>query len=158
MKLLQLNQPKKVAKQSSEMPNMLHSQKLTKNFSLNEFKCRDGSSVPDELIENVQLLCENLQVLRDHIDKPVRIISGYRSPKYNQRIGGAKKSQHMVAKAADIKITGMSPSEVKNVILNLIKDGKMMKGGVGLYKTFTHYDVRGRNARWHGKGAKDDKA
>jgi uncharacterized protein YcbK (DUF882 family) len=137
---------------------MSHSQKLTENFNLNEFKCKDGSPVPDELIENTQLLCENLQVLRNHINKPIRVISGYRSPKYNRRIGGAKKSQHMVAMAADIKVTGMSPAEVKAAIIELIKDGKMMKGGVGLYKTFTHYDVRGRNARWYGKGAKDDRS
>jgi|TARA_Y100000310_G_scaffold296235_1_gene328309 uncharacterized protein YcbK (DUF882 family) len=63
----------------------------------------------------------------------------------------------MTAKAADIKISGMTPSEVKIVIEQLIQEGKMMKGGVGLYQTFTHYDVRGRNARWRGKGVKDDR-
>ena len=131
--------------------------KLTENFSLAEFKCRDGSNVPDELMENVQLLCENLQVLRDHLGKPIRVISGYRSPKYNRKIGGAKRSQHMLAKAADIKISGMTPAEVKSEIVALIKAGKMKSGGVGLYRTFTHYDVRGRNARWYGKGAKDDR-
>ena len=130
---------------------------LTDNFKLSEFRCKDGTDVPDDLRENVQLLCENLQVLRDHIGKPIRVISGYRSPKYNRRIGGAKRSQHMSAKAADIKIKGMKPSEVKSVIVKLIKEGKMMPGGVGLYTTFTHYDVRGRNARWYGKGVKDDR-
>ena len=131
--------------------------KLTENFSLSEFKCRDGSNVPDELMENVELLCENLQVLRDHLGKPIRVISGYRSPKYNRKIGGAKRSQHMLAKAADIKISGMTPAEVKAEIVALIKAGKMKSGGVGLYRTFTHYDVRGRNARWYGKGVKDDR-
>ena len=130
---------------------------LTKNFHVKEFKCKDGTHVPDDLLENVKLLCENLQVLRDHIGKPIRIISGYRSPKYNRRIGGAKRSQHMTAKAADIKVSGMSPKEVKAAIVQLIKEGKMKSGGVGLYTTFTHYDVRGRNARWYGKGAKDDR-
>jgi len=133
------------------------SKKITKNFNLNEFKCRDGTYVPEELIENVTLLCENLQALRDKLKKPIRVISGYRSPKYNRRIGGARRSQHMTAKAADIKVPGMTPAEVKNVIVDLIKDGKMMKGGIGLYRTFTHYDVRGRNARWYGKGVKDDR-
>ena len=133
------------------------SDKVTENFRLYEFKCKDGTEVPEDLLENVQLLCENLQVLRDHIGKPIRVISGYRSPKYNRRIGGARRSQHMTAKAADIKVSGMSPEEVKAVIVELIKEGKMMKGGVGLYRTFTHYDVRGRNARWYGKGVKDDR-
>jgi uncharacterized protein YcbK (DUF882 family) len=106
---------------------------------------------------NVQLLCENLQVLRDYIDKPIRVISGYRSKKYNTRIKGARRSQHMFAKAADIKISGMKPKEVKALIELLIKEGKMHKGGVGIYRTFVHYDVRGWNARWKGKGVKDDR-
>tara|TARA_B100000131_G_scaffold213207_1_gene204980 strand:- start:4682 stop:5092 length:411 start_codon:yes stop_codon:yes gene_type:complete len=131
--------------------------RLTDNFRLSEFKCKDGTDVPEDLMENVQLLCDNLQVLRDHIGKPIRVISGYRSPKYNRRIGGAKRSQHMQAKAADIKVKGMTPSEVKAEIVKLIKEGKMMSGGIGLYTTFTHYDVRGRNARWYGKGVKDDR-
>lgn len=133
------------------------SEKITDNFRLHEFRCKDGTDVPEELMDNVRLLCENLQVLRDHIQKPIRVISGYRSPKYNRRIGGARRSQHMTAKAADIKVSGMSPKEVKDVIVDLIKQGKMHPGGIGLYTTFTHYDVRGRNARWYGKGVKDDR-
>ena len=129
---------------------------MTTNFKKSEFRCRDGSEVPDDHMENLQCLCDNLQVLRDHIGRPIRVISGYRSPKYNSRIGGARRSQHMLSKAADIKVSGMSPQEIKDAIEELIKDGKMMKGGVGLYQTFTHYDVRGRNARWRGKGVKDD--
>ena len=130
---------------------------ITKNFSAIEFKCKDGSHVPDDLMDNVRLLCENLQVLRDELNRPIRVISGYRSPKYNRRIGGARRSQHMTAKAADIRVSGMSPKEVRTVILRLIKEGRMMSGGVGLYTTFTHYDVRGRNARWKGRGVKDDR-
>ena len=93
---------------------------LTENFKLREFRCRDGSDVPDEYMENVLLLAQNLQVLREHIGKPIRVISGYRSKPYNTKIGGAKRSQHMLAKAADIKISGMSPSEVKVIIEQLI--------------------------------------
>ena len=129
--------------------------KLTPNFSLHEFSCRDGTAVPEEFMKNVQLLAENLQVLRDEIGVPIRVISGYRSPKYNKRIGGARRSQHMLAKAADIVISGMNPPEIKEIIECLIKCGKMHSGGLGLYTTFTHYDVRGRNARWHSKGVKD---
>ncbi len=131
--------------------------KLAENFSLSEFKCKDGTEVPQELMDNVLTLAQNLQVLRDEVGKPIRVISGYRSPKYNRRIGGAKRSQHMVAKAADIKISGMAPEEVKAIIVRLIKEGKMLSGGIGLYKTFTHYDIRGRNARWYGRGVKDDR-
>ena len=76
---------------------------------------------------------------------------------YNKKIGGAKRSQHMLAKAADIIIKGMSSTEVKNVIISLIKSGEMHPGGIGLYQTFTHYDVRGQNRRWYGSGMKPKK-
>lgn len=125
---------------------------LEKNFNLNEFKCKDGSSVPDEYLENVKLLAKNLQILRDKINKPIVIISGYRSPEYNKKIGGAKRSQHMLAKASDIIVSGMSPTEVKETIVSLIKSGEMHPGGIGLYQSFTHYDVRGVNRRWYGSG------
>lgn len=130
--------------------------KLEENFHISEFKCKDGTQVPEEYFDNVKKLAKNLQVLRDFLEKPVVVISGYRSPKYNRRIGGARRSQHMLATAADIKVPGLDPRDVKEAIVTLIKEGKMDSGGIGLYKTFTHYDVRGRNARWYGSGMKDD--
>jgi uncharacterized protein YcbK (DUF882 family) len=128
---------------------------LTKNFKLSEFRCRDGTDVPDDLMDSVRELVKNLQVIRDHIDRPIHVISGYRTPKYNRKIGGAKKSQHMKAKAADLRVKGMTPKELREVIINLIKEGKIKTGGVGLYTSFVHYDTRGWNARWKGKGVKD---
>ena len=129
--------------------------KLTENFSLHEFRCRDGSDVPEEYMDNVKELAENLQVLRDYIQKPINVISGYRSPSYNKKIDGARRSQHLLAKAGDLIVKGMTPDEVKAAIVHLIKEGKMKKGGVGLYTHFTHYDVRGFNRRWYGSGIKD---
>ena len=131
--------------------------KLTKNFSLKEFRCKDGTDVPDEYMDNVQELAENLQVLRDHLGKSIRVISGYRSPKYNRKIDGARRSQHLTASGADIKITGLLPVEIKVIILDLIREGKMKEGGIGVYKGFLHYDIRGKKVRWFGKGIKDDR-
>ena len=122
--------------------------KLQQNFSLHEFRCKDGTDVPEDLMENVEKLAKNLQVLRDHIQKPITIISGYRTPEYNKKCGGVKRSQHLLAKAADIIVKDMTSLEVRDTIIQLIKEGKMDPGGVGIYPTFTHYDVRGRNARW----------
>jgi uncharacterized protein YcbK (DUF882 family) len=123
---------------------------LTANFKLDEFKCKDGCGVPDPLLANVQDLANNLQVLRDHIGKPISIMSGYRTPEYNLKCGGELKSQHMEAKAADIQVGGMKPVEVCATIKQLIADGKMKQGGVGLYDGWVHYDVRGFKARWGG--------
>ena len=121
---------------------------LEKNFNISEFKCKDGSEVPEKHLGNVTELCQNLQILRDHINRPIIIISGYRSPKYNKSIGSRSTSQHLLAKAADIIVPGMSTLEVRDTIIKLIKQNKMKKGGVGLYNNFVHYDIRGFNARW----------
>ena len=94
------------------------SERLSKNFKKSEFKCRDGTEVPDELMDNLRELVENLQIIRDHINKPMLIISGYRTPKYNRRIGGAKRSQHMKAKAADIVVRCVKPKEMREVIVS----------------------------------------
>ena len=131
---------------------------LTENFTINEFECHDGTGVPWNLVENVQKLANNLQVLRDTIDKPIYVVSGYSNPTYNNRIGVAKRSYHMKAMAADIRVNGMTPKAIKATIEILITEGKMEQGGVGLYTSsrknsstgFVHYDIRGRKARWGG--------
>lgn len=123
---------------------------LTKNFKLDEFKCHDGTGVPVEYLGNVQLLADNLQVLRDDLGKPVRVISGYRTLAWNTAHGGATESQHLIAKAGDLQVTGMSAKSLCARIKKLIEEGKMKQGGVGLYPSFVHYDVRGTAARWGG--------
>ena len=80
--------------------------RLTKNFSLSEFDCNDGTEMPSELLTNVLELAENLQVLRDFVGVPIKINSAYRSLSHNSKIGGSKSSQHLFAKAADIVIEG----------------------------------------------------
>jgi uncharacterized protein YcbK (DUF882 family) len=122
--------------------------KLTKNFSLEEFKCKDGSDIPNNVLSSIKELAKNLQVLRDTINKTISITSGYRSPKYNAKIGGVKNSQHTKGTASDIQIKGMTPKEVALVIEGLIESGKMKQGGIGVYPNFTHYDIRGVKARW----------
>lgn len=122
--------------------------KLTENFSASEFACKDGSETPCEVLVNLKEVALNLQVLRDHFDRPIKINSGYRSPSHNKAVGGAKNSQHVLGKAADIVVIGIPVLEVHATIENLIKAGKMKNGGLGLYRNFVHYDVRDYAARW----------
>lgn len=121
---------------------------LTTNFKWEEFDCKDGTKVPQIYWGNVQLLAGNLEVLRRMVNRPIKIISGYRSVSHNKAIGGAKSSQHLTASAADIKIEGLTPKMVANMIERLIADGKMTQGGLGIYPTWVHYDIRGSKARW----------
>jgi uncharacterized protein YcbK (DUF882 family) len=122
--------------------------RITENFSLSEFDCKDGSELPTALLPNVLDLADNLQVLRDYLGVPISINSAYRSLDYNRKIGGATNSQHLLAKAADIVVESKTSEEVTNIIKYLISEGKMVQGGLKAYKTFTHYDIRGYKARW----------
>jgi uncharacterized protein YcbK (DUF882 family) len=123
--------------------------KLTKNFSKREFDSKDGAEMPLEVLQNIKKLAENLQVLRDELKAPITVNSGYRSLKHNAKIGGAKKSQHLLGNASDIVVYGYTPQEVAIVIEELIRDGKMLQGGLKAYDTFTHYDIYfdGKNIR-----------
>ena len=122
--------------------------KLTKNFSLSEFACKYGTTVPYQYMPNVQELANNLQVLRDYLQRPIYINSAYRSPEHNANVGGSPRSQHLYARAADIRVDGMKSKEVHEAIESLIDSQDMKQGGLGLYDTFVHYDIRGTKARW----------
>lgn len=121
---------------------------LTTNFTLSEFVSKCGRRTPAAALTNLRILSANLQVLRDHLGRRIRINSGYRSPEHNKAIGGASESQHVLGMAADITVDGMTPNQVYAAIEKLIAEGKMREGGVGLYATWVHYDIRGNKARW----------
>jgi uncharacterized protein YcbK (DUF882 family) len=123
--------------------------KLTKNFNLSEFDCKDGTKVPEKYLLNVKYVADNLQVLRDYLEVPVQVTgSGYRTPAHNKKVGGAKFSQHLTASGADINAQGYEPKQLAEVIELLILKGKMKQGGLGVYPNFVHYDIRGTKARW----------
>lgn len=122
---------------------------LTKNFTRQEFDCKDGTKVPDNLLDNCKKVAENLQVLRDTLNVPVSITgSGYRTPAHNKKVGGAKHSQHLTCNGADINAKGFTPKQLAKEIEKLIASGKMEQGGIGIYPNFVHYDRRGTKARW----------
>jgi uncharacterized protein YcbK (DUF882 family) len=122
--------------------------KLTNNFTLQEFNSKCGRDIPNNVLPNIIELAKNLQVLRDALGKSITITSGYRSPEHNAKVKGAKNSQHVKGTAADIKVKGMTPKEVALVIEGLIASGKMKEGGIGIYPTWIHYDIRKTKARW----------
>ena len=124
---------------------------MTKNFSIGEFECKCGCIMPDEVLYNVVKLVNQLQTIRDVIKTPIQINSAYRCRKHNKAIGGSASSQHILGKAADIVVRGYDPSlEIYPLIEELINEGLILQGGLGLYekKGFVHYDIRKTKARW----------
>lgn len=125
--------------------------RLSKNFTLREFKSKDKSRMSEDVLSNVKDLACSLQVLRDFLGEPIRVNSGYRSPEHNKAIGGVPNSQHVLGKAADIKVKGVETEDLYLLIESLIGYGDMLEGGLGLYDSFVHYDIRGVKARWNYK-------
>ena len=99
--------------------------KLSNNFSLSEMlKSNTASrrgieeqySPSSEVVENLTKLCkEVLQPIRDSLEIPIRVTSGYRSKELNKAIGGSSKSQHTKGQAADIEL--WIRGQEKNAIL-----------------------------------------
>ena len=102
---------------------------LSPHFCVREFRCKDGSG------------------------KPVTITSAYRTPAHNAKAGGAKFSQHLYGRAADIRVQGVSVEAVAAYAESLMPD----RGGVGRYPVkagraagWVHVDTRADKARWRG--------
>ena len=109
---------------------------------------RDHRSGESTLISRT--LLDDIHTLQQ-LFKPnqaIEIISGYRSPKTNEKLremghGVAKRSLHMQGKAIDIRIPGINLRQVRKAALAL------KSGGVGYYPKsgFIHLDV-GRVRQW----------
>ena len=114
--------------------------RIAPNFWLSELLCKDGSN---QLIYYQQDI-DKLQAMRNFLDKAVNLPSAYRTKSYNTSIGGSPTSFHMVGKAYDVKVAGVSPAFVAYIAWKC--DFK----GIGIYDyikngiryQFTHCDSR----------------
>jgi uncharacterized protein YcbK (DUF882 family) len=113
---------------------------ISKHFNRSEFACKDKCGFDTVDVELITVL----EDLREHFDSPVRINSASRCKKHNDSIGGAKKSQHLLCRAADVTVDKISPIAVWEY-LNYKYMGYY---GVGRYQSFTHIDTRSNSARW----------
>jgi hypothetical protein len=47
-----------------------------------------------------------------------------------------------------LQVKGLPPKDLYKVLYTLAEYNHVMQGGLGLYNTFVHYDIRGTKARW----------
>ena len=90
---------------------------LTPHFKLREFtesatamKQGIANVPPPEAVENLKRLCiGTLEPLREKLQQPVVITSGYRCQQLNEIIvHAARKSQHLTGQAADFYVAGIA--------------------------------------------------
>ncbi len=113
--------------------------KISRHFNLQEFECPCCKRV----ILHSDLLGKLIK-LRILIKEPIYINSGYRCISENAKVGGVKKSYHLFGMAADISVRTISIPE----LLYFAEKAKF--GGIGIYPTFLHVDVRQVKSRWEG--------
>jgi uncharacterized protein YcbK (DUF882 family) len=108
--------------------------------------------MPPEIETNIESTATNLELIRELVGEPVHIISGYRCPEHNKQIGGARSSEHLTGRAADLKIIGWNGQRLRGFFEGLIALEELPEGGLGSYDKhpeILHYDWRGTRARWH---------
>lgn len=122
---------------------------LSENFTFEEFerseiaeKYNINNKITKDLIRNniKELVFNVLQPLRDKINKPINISSGYRCLKLNEKVGGVPTSQHVMGQAADITVDDMTSYEIASVIIEMGLPFDQM----GLYDDFIHISVSSR--------------
>jgi uncharacterized protein YcbK (DUF882 family) len=106
------------------------------NFTAKEIASKgDGSVVivPDAL--------DALSLARETDGEPFRILSAYRDPIHNAKVGGAPLSRHKFGDAFDIALSGHDR--------DALREACRLAGfrGFGLYKTFLHVDL-GPRREW----------
>lgn len=137
-----------------------------KRFTWAEYACHDGTSVPAGLRGGAARNARGLNMLRAAVagrykvekrDVSIHVDSGYRTASYNAKIGGASHSQHIIARAADVKVFVRGKQIDPETIARIAESvPRFRSGGIGWYDSkhgyFTHLDVRGTYgdsaARW----------
>ena len=108
---------------------------------------RTGEAIQIDL-RTIDIMSASLNLM--DTDEPYLLLSGYRSPQTNAMLrrrssGVAKQSLHMTGKAADLRLSSRSTTQMANAALNC------RAGGVGRYpgSNFVHMDC-GPIRSWRG--------
>lgn len=133
------------------------------HLSWAELGCKDGTAYPAEFIQDgrvhrLAVLFEAIRAVCGH--QPIAVVSAYRSPSHNRKIGGAKHSQHVQGRALDLRPPkGWSVARFHQRIRQLAPSLPDLKG-IGRYASFVHVDIRPteRLVVWGGGAAQKDAA
>jgi GH25 family lysozyme M1 (1,4-beta-N-acetylmuramidase) len=123
---------------------------LSPHFSRKEAACHDpaNTQVPSNLRANAQRQAFHLERLRHELgDKPLPVLSWYRTPAWNAAVGGVINSRHLQADATDFTVQTIQ--SFGNGRFDAAGEKVYAKGGFGRYASGSrHGDARGSKARW----------
>lgn len=123
------------------------------NFKISELTYSETANIykinnmPDikSLDNMLELICYCLQPIRDKLQKPMTITSGFRCSKVNNLVGGANNSQHAKGQAVDFIVKDMTPTQVVDFIK---KTGIEFDQLINEYNKWTHISfVKGNNRK-----------
>lgn len=93
-----------------------------KHFKKEEFACKCGCGLNRIDLRLVQVL----EQIRTHFgDKPIIVTSGCRCSKHNKNVGGVQGSRHVLGKASDIYVQGVSAKDLLAYTTKLMNEGKI---------------------------------
>lgn len=118
---------------------------LSKHFKLEEFtrsqtaKRNNIDNSPDEgSLYNLKRLATELEKVREILQKPITITSGYRCLDLNRKLGSKDTSSHVVGCAADFVVSGYSVKEV----VQIIKDSYIRPDqAIAEYDEWIHFSI-----------------
>lgn len=98
--------------------------KLSPNFTLAELTHSETAerlgldNTPDEKVKaNLVRLARILEEVRRVLGRPIMVNSAYRSLEVNKAIGSKPTSQHCLGCAADIRVPGLTPNDIVNLVV-----------------------------------------
>ena len=109
--------------------------KLTEHFTKEEFDCQCKCGNGDIVIS--ENLVNELECVRVHYGKPMRINSGIRCLSHNRKIGSRDTSSHIKGLAVDISCRDMGTR--LELVKHLLRDGEFTR--IGFHREFIHVDV-----------------
>lgn len=94
--------------------------RLSRFFELDEFTASQVATRMGLVVMPTRTIVDNLTALavrvldplRDKLQRPIIITSGYRPPEVNEAIRGNPRSQHLRGEAADFVVRGIAPAVV----------------------------------------------
>ena len=122
---------------------MASTAKDTKNFKVSEFACKHCGK--NEIDQRVLNMC---QEIRDYLNVPVKINSGYRCETHNKNVGGVKGSKHTKGFAADLSCE-LGAKKLFEAVQDLHDNkGKLQDLSYCIkYKNFIHIDCGGKRSK-----------